>query len=256
MTTRVMKSAAWIRVCACSLLMAASAAGHATILTFDQYRVAGTVLPTTSGGSIPTDYGDRVTGSPMDVPGGQFTYGNLGEGFTPNVVVDVFAVSNTVPNPGVGLWVDLYGDLTNVAIGSNNSGSLNVRMTADPGFEALIYGFDLAGWPQADFTISAVRVLDGVDVLFEQNNVLVQSFLTVPVHTSFQFATPLAAAELLVQIDYSNLASGSQDNIGIDNIRFGQNPPPVPIPEPSAVILLALGLSALGIRGRRRQAHR
>ena len=79
--------------------------GRATILEFDQIRIAdGSVVPTISGNDVEQDYGDRVHGSPMNVPGGQFTYGNGGEGFTPNVVVDYFAGSAIPNSPEVGLW--------------------------------------------------------------------------------------------------------------------------------------------------------
>ena len=57
--------------------------GQASIIEFDQIRDAtGTVIPTISGNAVELDYGDRITASVMNVPGGQFTYGNGGEGFT------------------------------------------------------------------------------------------------------------------------------------------------------------------------------
>ncbi len=77
--------------------------GRATILEFDQIRIAdGSVVPTISGNDVEQDYGDRVHSSPMNVPGGQFTYGNGGEGFTPNVVVDYFAGSAHPQQSGSG----------------------------------------------------------------------------------------------------------------------------------------------------------
>jgi hypothetical protein len=124
-----------------------SAVSHATILEFDQIRESGTVIPTISGRAVEQDYGDRVDTSPMNVSGGQFTYGNDGEGFTPNVVVDYIAGSGTPINPGVSLWTSQYGDLTNVLFGNNNSLSLNVEFSADTGFDVELYSFDLAGFP-------------------------------------------------------------------------------------------------------------
>ncbi|PVV19519.1 MAG: hypothetical protein B6D78_13235 [gamma proteobacterium symbiont of Ctena orbiculata] len=103
----------------------------ASILTFDQIRIGGVVSPTSSGNNLEDDYGDRITGSPMNVPGGQFTYGNGGEGSTPNVVIEFFAGNGT----NLSLWTNEYGDLNNVAFGNNDSGaSLNFQLTADPGF--------------------------------------------------------------------------------------------------------------------------
>ena len=225
--------------------------GRASILTFDQIRQAGGgVVPTISGNDLEDDYGDRITGTPMDVPGGQFTYGNDGEGFTPDVVVDFYAGNQTT----LSLWQDNYGDLTNVAIGDNSSVSLNVQLTADPGFVVDLYHFDLAGWSLSDYTIKAVRVLSGVDTLFSQDNVLVQGANDGgDMHTAFDFTVPLSATQLIIQIDQSNLAAGMQDNIGIDNIRFGQIPPPA-IPIPPALWLFGSGLIGLIVLARRKKA--
>jgi hypothetical protein len=58
----------------------------------------------------------------------------------------------------------------------------------------------------------------------------------------------LSAPELLLRLDLSNLAAGVQDNIGLDNLRFGQTPPRVA--EPGAGAMLLAGLVALA-RGQR-----
>ena len=231
-----------------------SGAAHATILLFDQVRLAnGDLVPTISGNGPEADYGDRVTGSPMAAPGGQFTYGDGGEGYTPNITTEFFATNNALSQ-----WTTQYGDLTNVLFGGNNSMGLNVRFTADPGYLVQLYGFDLGGWPNTDYTINSVNVFAGGSALFSQNDVLVQGDSTGPGHTAFDFTTPLSGAQLLIAIDYSNLAGGQQDNIGIDNIRFGQDPPavlPPPPPngvaEPSSLLLLSAGVGALLIRRRR-----
>lgn len=179
--------------------------------------------------------------------GGQFTYGNAGEGFTPNIVTDYFVGS---PGGGVKLWQTDYGDLINIAFGSHDSESLNIRLTADPGFKVLLYSFDLAGWSNADYDINAVSVSDGSTTLFSQSDVHVEGNFTGPRHTLFDFNTPLSGSELLIQIDYSNLWGSIQDNIGIDNIRFGQNPLAA-VPEPATGLLFVLGLGvslAFGLR--------
>ncbi len=98
---------------------------HATILTFDQTRESGVVIPTISGRPVQQDYGDRVAGSPQAVAGGQFTYGIGGEGFTPNILIE-YSVE-ALPSGGVSLWADGYGDLTNVLFGNQHSNVLRVQ---------------------------------------------------------------------------------------------------------------------------------
>lgn len=227
----------------------------ATILTFDQVR-SGTgalVVPIVAGADLPQDYGDRVTGSPMSVPGGAFTYGVGSEGFTPNVLVDYLSAGF------LSLWTTDYGDLSNVAFGSQRSGSYDILLTADAGHTVELYGFDLAGWSRTDYTINAVSVGDDGGALFTLSNALIQGNATGPMHTAFAFASPLSASRLRITVDYANLPVNSQDNIGIDNIRFGQTPGPTvepgpdgegSVPEPALWQLVALGVA--GWRCRRR----
>ena len=130
--------------------------------------------------------------------------------------------------------------------------NLNIRLTADDGYAVQLYHFDLAGWLNADYTINAIRIFDNTNVIFNQNNVLVEGNSTGSLHTSFDFMSPLIASDLLIQIDYSNLAGSQHDNIGIDNIQFGQTPPAV-IPIPAAAWLFSSGLLALiGITRRKK----
>jgi hypothetical protein len=236
-----------LRVFVLGLLAAVPAPGHATILLFDQERDAAgqtMVVPTSSGGRLPGDYGDQVTGPVMAVPGGFFTYGDGGEGFTPDVSVDIFSAAATATDPRVRLWQTGYGDLVNVIFteGPGTAGAplLSVRLTAAAGYAVDLYGFELAGFGQ-DYVIAGVSVFAGAATLFSEANVLVEGDLSGARHTTFAFATPLSAPELLVQVDLSNLASGIQDNVGMDSIRFGQTPPRI-VPEPDLALLLLGGL--------------
>jgi hypothetical protein len=224
---------------------------QATILLFDQERgVANTsVFPTSSGGRLPGDYGDNVTAAVMAVPGGFFTYGNGGEGFTPDVTVDIFADLATETDPRARLWQTGYGDLVNVVFaegpGTAGSPGLTVRFSASPGYVVDLYGFDLAGFG-VDYTIAAVQVLSEASTLFSATDVLVEGNGSGPQRTTFTFDTPLTASELLLRLDFANIAPAVQDNIGIDSIRFGQTPPGV-VPEPATAVLLLLGGLALGL---------
>ena len=60
---------------------------------------------------LPGDYGDHVTGAVMAVPGGFFTYGEGGEGFTPDVSLDIYSDAAThrcrasaSGRPATGTW--------------------------------------------------------------------------------------------------------------------------------------------------------
>lgn len=235
------------------LLAALPGPAEATILLFDEARDAATqsiVVPTTSGAALPADYGDNVTGAAMAVPGGSFSYGDGGEGFTPDVTVDIFTAAGPTERH-VDLWATGYGDLVNAAFGEGpgvgGSPMLSVLLSAAPGYVVDLYGFDLGGWNNTDYAIAGVDVFgDGV-TLFSEADVLVQGDFSGARHTSFGFAEPLSASEILVQLDLSNLASGIQDNIGIDSIRFGQTPPGVPESAAPALLMLA-GLVSAGVR--------
>jgi len=249
----------FVRFLVLTVLAASAALSHATILTFDQARDSATgsiVGPATSGGRLPAGYGDNVTGAVMSVPAGVITYGEAGEGFTPDVSVDIFSATATASDAGVRLWQTGYGDLVNVLFGDGpgTAGAplLGVRFTAAPGYMVDLYGFELAGFG-SDYVIAGVSVFAGSVSLFSQNGVLVQGDAFDAQRTSIAFAMPLSAPELLLQVDLSNLSPGIQDNVGLDSIRFGQTPPP-PVPEPTTALLLLAGLAltATACRWRRR----
>jgi hypothetical protein len=244
-----------LRAVILAVLATSPVLAQATILLFDQQRDAGTqstVVATASGGRVPADYGDQVTAAVMAVPGGFFTYGEAGEGFTPDVTVDIFSAAATATDSRVNLWQTGYGDLVNVIFpegpGTAGAPMLSVRFTASPGFAVDLYGFDLAGFG-SDYVVAGVSVFAGTTVLFSEVNVLVQGDLSDPRHTNFVFTTPLSAPELLLQVDLSNLAPGIQDNVAMDSIRFGQTPPPA-VPEPVTALLLLAGLALVFLRCR------
>jgi hypothetical protein len=230
-----------------AILIAAGPA-RSTVLTFDQTRDSGTgeIVPTTSPSNLPSDYGDHVTGAFVVVPGGQFSYVQEDEGFTPNVRVEITGGGATPTDSRVRLWQLGYGDLFNVAFTLQGATSMQIRLTADPDFEVALYGFDLAGFPNSDWAIDGVEVTAGTERLFSQTGVVVEGNASGPPRSSFVFMPPLSGRELLLRIDYGNLAFGQQDNIGLDNLRFGQFRPIPSMPYPG---LLIGGLAALLIGG-------
>lgn len=229
-----------------------SRAAHATILTFDESRNGDQVESTGSGSQLGSDYGDNVTGASMAVLGGVYTYGEGGEGFTPDISIDIRSSLDSPTDPGIRLWQQGYGELRNVvfAEGPGTAGAplIFVRLTAAPGFVVDLYDFDLAHFGAAATTIAGFSVLDGATTLFSAVNVVVAGSSSTPGRTTLSFPTPLSAVELLLRIDVSNLSPGTQDNIGLDNLRFGQTPPRI-VPEPGTALLTAIGLA--GLSGRR-----
>jgi hypothetical protein len=241
-----------LRVVMLALIVASPLPAEATILLFDQERDAASqsiVGATSSGGRLPSDYGDNVSSAVTSVPGGFFTYGEAGEGFTHDVRLDIFSAAATETDPRVKLWQTGYGDLVNVifAEGPGTAGAplLSVRLTAATGYMVDLYGFDLAGF-NSDYTIAGVSVFAESATLFSEADVLVQGDLSGPPHTTFAFDNPFSAPELLLQVDLSNLPSGIQDNVALDNLRFGQTPPGVP--EPTTLLLATLFAAALSLR--------
>jgi len=242
---------------------------RASILTFDIFdpsdaRYSGSEdFP--EGYAVYQQYGDRVTSSSQTLGTTTFEYGEGGEGYTPNVVVEYGPFS--IFTGGPSLWRYDYGDLVRVLYqGSTvaeigfNYDFLVINLRADYGYDALLYGFDLGGWFQTDYEINSVSVYDAqfnegfpaLNRVFHDPNATVLG--VGPTHTSYAFDTPIRGNVISILIDANNLGDTSE-LIGIDNIRFGQDidpdPGPAPVPEPSSALLLAAGLGALALRARR-----
>ena len=132
----------------------------------------------------------------MAVPGGVFSYGEAGEGFTPDVALDIRAGGATPTDPNVALWALSFGDLENVVFADPASGFMEVTLTANAGFEVALHGFDLAGYPFADWVINGITISSPTATLFSQSSVLVEGGAGTVRHTEFSFASPLVASQL------------------------------------------------------------
>ncbi len=226
-----------------ALAALAATPAAATVLTFD----IDNAKPNNSL-AMSQAYGDRVTAT---VQNGA-TYGVGAEGFTPNVLT---SYSGGTAGSLIR-WTTNYGDLVNVLENEVDGASvLEVSFVADAGYQVSLFGFDLGGWPQSDYTLPGFQVIGaGNTVLFSQNNVLVQGNGVGPRHTSIDFGTGLTGQTLTLRLNLAGLNNNS-DNIGLDNVRFGQSGGPVGgVPEPSAWALMIAGFAGAGAALRRRRA--
>jgi hypothetical protein len=186
----------------------APTAAHALVLTFDPVNL--------NFERIDQSYGDRVTMTPQD----GFFYGTDG-GFTPHIEVDYGVLPEALPS----LWMTGYGDLINILYEDQDGyGQLEVTLTADPLWNVLLHGFDMAAY-SAVGPINSVSVRDGLgNVLFMESDVQI----VATGHDAFVFDPPLQGQTLVIAVDSGNLGTTS-DNIGIDNIEFSQLSVPLPV---------------------------
>lgn len=200
------------------------------VLTFDQNNISDSVV-------VDQAYGDRVT-APLDGNGHAYdvVLGN-GLGLTPNV-----EVSYTGDSPE--LWTSGYGDLNNVLYDEiDGATGFEITFDADPGFEVGIFGFDMAAFGGGE-TLPGMEIIDGNNnLLWSAGSTFINGTTRVSFDTGGVFGESLTIA-----VDLTGLSSGS-DNIGIDNIHFGQRLTAVPEPAGASVFLVGL----LGILGFRRR---
>ena len=200
-----------------------------TVLTFDVSGLG-------AGVDLPQGYGDRVTATTM----GTFSYGAAG-GFTPNIEVSYAPLSGG----NLQFWTTGYSELVNVVENEfdGDNGWL-ITIKADAGFFVQLSGFDLGNFG-ADVVLPGITVTDG-----NGNTLETRSNISIPSpgngnHVDVDFNTPLAANTLVIAINTTGLG-GQSDNIGVDNILFGQI---VAIPEPGLCALFGLA-GLLGVRRR------
>lgn len=171
--------------------------------------------------NINQDYGDRVTGPSMN--GGRLQYGQLGEGWTPNVTVAYGPDGSAIHG-----WDNNYAGLWTVIWTEDRSGQLAITMTADPGYQVSFYGLRIGGyvfnpgpWPLVIGSLSLTSSDSGL--LWSQTNVNV----TQDGPIIFDFQNPYlsgSGGSLTFLMDVTNLPTGNanRESIGIDLVRFGQ----------------------------------
>ena len=193
------------------LILALTPMLHATVLTFD-FTVTQPYM------DIPQDYGDWVTD--FD-PAGDVQYGSAG-GLTPNI--EVWYGRDSRHDGGAN-------GLTNVMFsGDAEGGGIQIKLTADTGFAAVLHSLNLAAWGEdRDVTVIVKDAADAV--IFNQ----VFTALSTGGATFVDFGNLPSSEILWLGID----VGVHGDNIAIDNVQFSQ------IPEPATCLLLIIGATAI-----------
>lgn len=235
LTRRLISSAAMAIVMITS--MSSQALGD-VILTFD-------LNPTNNAALIPQDYGDRVTASP-DSNG--YSYNIVDDnlpGGTPNVLVEYGSNNPGVAGPGV--WTSGYGDLTNIYFNDADADdAVQILFSADPGFEVGLFSFEMAAFGSDDLMVAGLEVRNGEgDILWSMG---ATTIVSGNAHNTFDLGAGVFGSALILDIDLTGLGFLS-DNIGIDNVQFGQRGGAVP--EPGSATLLLLGTGLMSLRRRR-----
>jgi hypothetical protein len=199
-----------MRAAAAALVLAAAPAG-ATVLTFDGLQLA-------NEGAVPATYGDAVNphcnaNGCCDAVG---CYGG-GNGFTPNVSVE-YRTLNLATNATVlgylKFWNADYGDLQNVAYAGTNDRLGEIALVPAPGYDVILNGFDLGGWPNDTITGQTVRMVDGNgNVIVDFSPADARGEMT---HSGFAPAIPLRSSGTL------RIQFGPNWRVGIDNVNFDQ----------------------------------
>jgi Ca2+-binding RTX toxin-like protein len=189
-----------------------------TVLTFEKTVPPSTTPQPLAHADLNAGYGDRVNGTTQNAvaPGSGVWRYSTTEGVTPKIVTSFGPLSGS--SAQLNPWGTGYGDLKNVIYGT--SGKMEVTLTADSGYTARLHSFDLAGWPNQDYTIKSVQVFRGTTKVYESLNKKIEGDTTGARHTTISFATPLVGQSLKIVVD-ATTAGGA--NIGLDNVRFSQS---------------------------------
>lgn len=222
-------------IAAILLVIASSTVYGDVVLTFDHSPIADFL-------DIDQDYGDRVTSS-VDANGHMYDIivGN-GLGPTPNVEASY--------GPGdPALWTSGFGDLTNIYFNDDDfDTSLQITLVADPGFEVGLFGFDVASFIAAGQTVQGIEVRDGDgNSLWSIGSQLISG---PGGHNDYDFNDGLFASSLTLDVDLTGLG-GLSDDIGLDNVHFGQRVVAVPEPSSSCALLTMFALCSTRMRRRR-----
>jgi hypothetical protein len=190
------------KLLSCLALTAMVGITQATVLTFD------------TDGGMPQAYGDRVTNTTM----GAYSYGESGEGSTPNVEVEYIGVGGD----GLDWWGPDYGDLVNVVENEDDGERwTSIRFTADFGCKAVLHSTDLGNFNSESLLIDSMTITnESGAVLFQQNNITLEGSSSG--HTNINFGSVTGSVLTLVLDLQTAAVTDDNDSVGLDNITFSQ----------------------------------
>lgn len=209
---------------------------QATVLTFDFEGL--------SGDTMPQDYGDNVSQASV----GNYGYGLEG-GPTPAINV---AYAGSDGNE-LQFWSTGFNDLDGVIFNPvKGAEGFNINFRADPGFEVVLEFFELGNRSPFDAVLPAIMITNELGaVLYALNNIDVN--FSGGDHLNFGFGPDNLVGEELNIFVATGALGGRSDEIGLDNIRFGQREvSAVPVPPAFGLMLAAL----LGLVSQRRVRSR
>ncbi|VGO22030.1 InlB B-repeat-containing protein [Pontiella sulfatireligans] len=189
-----------------SILIMLAALAQATVLTFDA-GVGNYEL-------MPQDYGDNVTSTNM----GAYSYGEAGEGFTPNVTVEYIGVGD-----GLHYWHNSYGDLVSVLENEDDGERWTiVHFEAETAHQVTLHGLDIGIYGTGIIPIDSMTITnESGAVLFQQNNMAIDG--STSGHTNINFGAITGQSLTLILDLQTAAATSDNDTIGLDNIIFSES---------------------------------
>lgn len=262
---------------AAALCCACLSSARATVLTMEgEVSAAPNASPPPAGGNtygplgngstIVTEYGDRVSGpTQSNVPTVDFgsppswynfSYGNNGEGYTPNVLVDkkIIFLSAGVPNTTTATqsWASAgnRSQIAYPATGTLEGGKWYWTFTADPGYFVKLHSLDIVRFASA--ALPATVNVYGSNDLMNLGPALYTSG-TLSVTNVAQTVSPnimnTAITSTALTLEFVLPPGESLFNWATDNIVFSQL-----VPEPATASLAGMGLIAAMQMAPRRRA--
>ena len=203
-----MKTNKWISAMLVAIL-ACMMSAKASVLTFDVEGLGNNT-------ALPQNYGDYVTSTSMWT----YTYGEAGEGFTPNVSVEYIGGAGGSYAEDLTFWATDFGDLVNVVENEDDAERWTIiRFTADEGCQVVLHSMDMGNYLSSGILIDSIAITnESGTVLFQTNNFVLGANYTG--HASINFGA-VTGQVLTLALDLQT-ADRDNDCVALDNIVFSQ----------------------------------